>query len=152
MSSALTSPATGVITAIGYSKSYFTCVNYTAASGYDWILHETNGKIYKVLTTVYQDDGAPIDMQVVIDNVRSEGESNFKRIGAAELIADKVASTVYIRYTDDDYGTWTKYRPMLMNAKRCRALRMGNTRRRAFQLRHTDNVAVRVDSLMLTVA
>ena len=152
VSSSLTSPATGVITATGYSTGYFTCVNYTAASGYDWILHETNGKIYKVLTTVYQDDGAPIDMQVVIDNVRSEGTSDFKRIGAAELIADKVASNIYIRYTDDDYSTWTKYRSMLMSAKRCRALRMGNTRRRAFQLRHTDNVPVRVDSLMLTVA
>lgn len=147
----LAATATGTITATGYTLSYFTYVSYTACSGKDLLQHESNGKVYEMLPSVYQDDGLPIDCQIITPNLSAEDSSDLKRVAFAEVIGDKVASTIYLRYTDSDYSNWSPYRPINMAYDRSRLVRLGATRRRAYQLRHTDNAPMRLNSLLLTM-
>jgi len=82
-----------------------------------------------------------------------EGEnSDYVRIAAAEFIGDKVASTLYIRFSEDEYNTWSTYLPVDMAKVRSRTVRQGATRRRAYQLRHTDNAPFNARELHLEVS
>lgn len=144
------SPATGTITAMGYTESYFNAVAYSFCLGGDIIQGESDGKLYKMNPSYYDDNGTYINTK--IKTVRIDGgESKRKFVSKAEIIGDKVSATGLLRYTDDDYVTYSVYRPIDMNAKRSMLLRGGHTRRRAYEFRCTASVPLRIESLELDV-
>ena len=143
-------PATGTITAQGWTEGFFPMNNYLNGGAQDLFQHETNGKIYQALPSLYQDDGSPINTKVR-SPIFDGGNSDRKRISAAEIIGNKVVSTANIRYSDDDYATSSQYRKIDLNAQRARVIRLGSTRARSFEIRHTDNTAFRIESLQLDV-
>lgn len=144
------SPATGTITAVGYDESYFKGVGYSFCGGGDLIQGETDGIIYSVSPLFYDDNGVYINTK--IKTIRIDGgESKRKFVSKAEIIGDKVAATGLLRYTDDDYVTYSVYRPIDMNAKRSMLLRGGHTRRRAYEFRCTASVPLRIEALELDV-
>ncbi len=140
-------PATGTISLTKYVETYFRGVNYMGDSGIDLIQDELTGAIYQFSTTQYQDNGAPINVTIRTNNLSGE-TSSLTRVSALEVIGDKVVGNAHIRYTDNDYQTFSTYRPVDLNANRSQIVRCGASRRRAFEIRHIDNSALRLESLL----
>ena len=114
-----------------------------------YFLHQTNGYIYKMVPTVYQDNLNPIHVQ--IQTAKYDGETvKLKFLSRLSLIGDfqNTTSTVSLYYTDDDYKTWSAARTMNMQ-DRMYLYRLGSFRRRAFQIIHTANTPLRLEALEL---
>ena len=146
VSSAPVSPATGTITSQGYNEGYMPFVTYYGDADDAYLLHESNGKIYQVDSTLFQDAGVPISVDIRTQ-LFDGGNSDRKHISKVEIIGDKSPSTVYFRYTDDDYQTYCGYRLVDMSSPRSQLKRCGSTRRRAFEIKHNDNTDFRVEAL-----
>jgi hypothetical protein len=144
------SPATGTITCTTYTESYFKYTHYVYCNGRDLVLHETDGHLYEILDTEASDAANPIDLR--IRTAKLDGDTTDKKAsGKVEVIANKVDSTALVRWSDDDYNTFTTYRPVDLNAKRSQLRRCGDFRRRAFELRHTGDQAVQLAALELEI-
>lgn len=145
---ATVTPATGTITATGSTEAYFDLAYYASVGGKDLGQGATNGIIYEILGTAYQDNGAPID--VVCRTAIWDNKNSMEKVsGSVEVIGDKVDSEALLRWSDDDYSTHSKYRRVDLSLKRSRVRRLGSYSRRSFDLRHTANTAFRVEALEL---
>ena len=140
------SPATGTITATTYVEGYLPLNTYVSSGSQDLLLHELNGKIYVASPTSYMDDVSPINFEIVT-NPFDMDTTDTKFISRLELVGDKTSTYCYMRYTDDDYQTYSLYRPVNMASSRSQLLRNGATQRRAVQIKHIDNTACVVDFL-----
>ena len=117
-------------------------------TGQDWLVHDSSGAVCLLSPVVYQDAGLPIDVRVVTPQIEGE-TSDYMLIGAAEVLGDKVASTGYLRFTRDDYNTWSGYQAVNLQSNRSRVTRQGAARRRAYEFRHTGNAPLNLRSLDL---
>jgi hypothetical protein len=146
VSSALSSPATGTITATGTTETHFPFSAFQSCGGVDYIQHEDSGIIYEISPEYTDDNGQYIDVHIRTSKLDNDtGEP--KTIGILEVIGDKVDANVLIRYSDDDYVTWNKYKPVDLNIERSRLRRLGRFSRRVFELRFTDNAKLRLAAL-----
>jgi hypothetical protein len=142
-------PATGTITSQGWTTGPFIGKFYTGFSSTD-LIQDSHGNIYTMSTGTYTDNGNPIDVRIrtaLLDG----GMDSMKFFGRLEVIGDQTATTLYVRYTGDDYQTYSPYRPVSLAGKRAMLTRLGRDRRRAFEVRHTDNTPLRLEALELTV-
>lgn len=141
-----TTPATGTITATGYTETYFKYTKYVHCDGRDLVLHESDGHLYELDEDIYQDAGLPIN--VLIRTGKLDGDStNNKTMAKVEVIGNKVDSTAMVRWSDDDYATNSAYRIVDLNATRSQLRRCGDFRRRSFDLRHIGNTSLQVAAL-----
>lgn len=145
-----TTAAPDPIVANSYNQALFGCAMYVGAEGMNLLQHYINGKVYRLDTTVFQDEGLPIDVSFITPQLEGQ-TSDFLRIGAAEVVGDKVVSPAYIQYTDDDYQNWSTYQAVDLAASRSQTVRQGSTRRRAYHIRHTANTALNLRELLLDV-
>lgn len=150
VASTLASPATGAITAQGYSYGYLPFVDTESVNGVDIWLGESDGQLWQSLQSNVTDVGMPIDVNIVSENVSAEDNIR-KRVPAIEFMGDKVAANAVIRYTDDDYTTWSGYRTIQLNALRAQIVRCGSTYQRAFQFRYNGPYAIRVRELKIEI-
>lgn len=137
------------VTATGTTEGYFTGAAYAQVNGLGLIQDMTNGNIYKVLPTAYDDAGNPIDCRMRTANIDGQTMMH-KFFSCLEVIGDKVPSNAYVRYSDDDYTTFSKYRPVPLSATRSRIWRLGRGIRRAFEVRHTAATAMRLEDIEVT--
>jgi hypothetical protein len=81
------------------------------------------------------------------------GTRNLKRMNSMELVGDtnRTSANVSVRYTDDDYQTWSDARtvdlsdrPILHN--------LGSFRKRAFELTHESDTPLRLNTIEVDVA
>lgn len=135
-------PATGSITATFYQSSYFPGVCYSKGINSDLLLDEATGGVYSFDPTIFQDNSQPIDMRIRT-NDNDFGVPQFKRFKVVSLECDKIVGNVLLRYTGDDYTTYSIYRPMDANSTYPRLNRLGRNRRRAWELRFTGATAFR---------
>jgi hypothetical protein len=131
-------------------ESYFNCLNYNNYNGIDLLQHQSNGKVYQMSAYVYEDDGNPINVFARTPLI-DFGNSNRKFFGDIQVIGDKVDSFCLMRYTNDDYQTFSAWQNINLNAPKSQVSRNGQARRRAFDLLHTDNVPLRLESLECVV-
>lgn len=143
--SATVSPSTGTATAMGYTESYFPAVAYATYQNLDLILHETNGIIYSLEADTYQDNGAPINVHLRLPNWDGGTQHN-KVVNRGQLVADVVDSSVLVRYSDDDYQTFSTYRAQDLNALTSKLTRLQMTQMRGYEFRHTDNTEFRAET------
>lgn len=114
-------------------------------------LHESNGWIYKSKETLYKDDGNII--QVLIQTSRFDGDTTkLKFMSKLEFVADRQDSTsvLSIRYSDDDYKTWSNPRNVDLS-NRAVIWRLGSFRRRAFLLLHEADTPFRVEAVEINI-
>jgi hypothetical protein len=52
-----------------------------------------------------------------------------------------------LRWTDDDYVTYSKFRTIDLDLERSRARRLGNFSRRAFEVLHVKDANFRMEAL-----
>lgn len=143
---ATVSPSTGTRTATGYDESYFPAVDYATYQNLDLILHETNGIIYSLDPTIYQDNGVPINAMPRLPNWDG-GNNEHKMASRLRVIGDRVEADLLVRYYDDDYVTKSTFRRLDMSSQAAQLPRLGSFRRRAYELRHTENTALRIDEI-----
>jgi hypothetical protein len=143
------SPPTGSITATGYDESYFPAVAYATYQNLDLVLHETNGLIYALDDELYEDTGTvsvPINALLRLPQW-DNGNKERKTVSHAKPVGDLVDGVGLLRYTDDDYESYSKYRRVSMASQFAMVRKLGNTRRRAFEFRYTENTPLRVESI-----
>lgn len=75
-----------------------------------------------------------------------------KFFGELFLIADNVASTIALNYTDDDYNTFSTPRVIDLSNTNKRSNRWGSSRRRAWQLLHTAATSLRLYNLEVEIS
>lgn len=145
------SPATGTITSVGYTEGYFQGVSATTSGGVNLIQDETTGTVYELSPSQYTDSGVYINFLVRSPNFDA-GNMNTKYISRLEIIGDKEPNShLLVKYSNDDYVTYSTYRKVDLNSSRSRLNRLGSFKRRSFTYRHTDSTPLRLEGAELII-
>jgi len=148
VSSALSTPATGTITATGWTESYFDAV---ASAGYGdtQIMLDSEGTLLSFSLSAADDlTTDPINWKIR-SALQDSGNSKNKFCSSASIVGDKVAATGLLRFTDDDYVTYSYFRRFTLSDDRTRINRLGKYRRRAWEWRYTQALRMRIEALEL---
>lgn len=146
-----TPSAPGSITAYAVTESYFKFTKYVDYEGTNLFLHESNGHMYSMSSQLYQDAGLPITYSSRSQKLDG-GSSNIKTMRRLVLVGDQVADTAYVRWSDDDYQTYSTFRVVDLSKDLPQILRLGAFRRRALEIKHIGNTAPKWDAIELEVA
>lgn len=138
--------ATGTITATRYVEGYFVYSKYVSCGGRDLVLHESNGHLYEITEETYTDADSPIDVLIRTQKIDADN-THYKTMSKVEIIGDKIGGSALVRWSDDDYATYSAAKPADLSATRSQIRRCGNFRRRAFEVRYCGNTALQLESL-----
>jgi hypothetical protein len=128
-----------------YVESYFRPSFYAEINSVPYVLDDDTAKMYYLDVNTYQDDGQSIYCRTVTD-IMDNGVTKRKFYGRLEIIGDKVAGTLQVRHSGNDYNTWSSYRTIDLNASRSQVYLSGADRRRAWEFLVTSNVPLRLDA------
>lgn len=135
-----TTPATTAssITAKPYTESYF---KYTKAANYNggtYFLHESDGHLYQMQSSLKRDAGLPINWFARTTRMDG-GSTGLKRMASLEIVGDSVTDVAMLRWSDDDCATFSAYRFVDLSADRPNTRKLGAFRRRTVEFRHVGN-------------
>ncbi len=109
--------------------------------------HESNGKVFYVNSTYYNDAGYPIVVDIVTP-IFDAGSYNKKHLNRLRFIADQQPGSVLaVRYSDNDYASWTAFRHVNLSHRNPMLTGLGTFRKRAFHLQHRSNTPLRIRAL-----
>lgn len=146
---AATSNNLGTATLTGYLESAFLPVASTQIRDNDYLQDPINGVVYTQSITFYGDLTNPINTRIVTERVDG-GTSEWKHCRRISLLGDLVSSNAMIAYSDNDYQSYSAFRPMQLGVgQRATVTPAGRFRRRAFQIRHTAFTPFRAEALEL---
>jgi hypothetical protein len=146
VAAATVSPATGSPVAANWTQGVLDVSGSCNFAGNQAIQLRSTGAVYVFDPDDTDDGGVPIDFQCITEN--QDGGNNLQKfMSRLELVGDKVSSTALVRYSDDDYASWSTYRRMDMSLPRVGVNRLGDFHRRAIQIRHTLSAKARVEAL-----
>lgn len=131
-----------------FSETYFPVVASVRANGRQYMQDATSGAMYELDALTYADYVGAIAARIRSPKLDDE-TANKKTLGQVELIGDKIQSVALIRTSDDDYATYSSFRPINLGANRSRVRRMGNFNRRAFEVLHVKSELLRLSALEL---
>lgn len=154
-------PATtsGSLTSFGYTESYFRFIKYCDFQGLNLLLHESDGYIYQLANDHGQDgnSGSVTPINQTMRTVRLDGGSTeLKRLARVMVVGDRVVSDgvnnyILVRWSDDDYTTNSKYRPVDLSFDQPKVRKCGAFRRRSIELKYTGNAMPVLQALELDV-
>jgi hypothetical protein len=127
-------------------EGYFKLIYYTKFQNYNILQHETNGKSYILSQNYYNDYGNPIQVLCRTPLV-DFGNNDRKFFSGAQVVGDKIDSYALLRYTNDDYQNYSNWVNINLSTQKAQANRLGQARRRSFDLLHADNVPLRLQYL-----
>jgi len=135
------------------TNSSNTHANFVGAYAFDlgtgvpMILGATNGELYTMSDSAYQDYNANAIL-MDITTQRLDFESMHRKfLHDFHLVCDPVAaSTVAIKWCDDDYVTWSNTKTISL-ASRTYIPNLGSFRRRAFNILYTANYDWRIEAI-----
>jgi len=131
---------------VKHTESYFPVSSSVRCSGKQYMQHATSGALYEFAQDVYNDPIGAIAARIRTPKLDG-GAANPKFMAQAELIGDKISSKALVRYTDDDFVTYSSFRPVDLSATRSRIRRLGNYNRRAFEVLHVKNALLRLEAI-----
>jgi len=109
--------------------------------------HESNGKLYFMNSSYYSDAGDVIVVDVITP-LFDAGSNNKKQLNRLRVIADQQPGSVLnIKYSDNDYQTWTTFRQVELDKTNPMLFNLGTFRKRAFHLQHRNNTPLRIRAL-----
>lgn len=119
-------------------------------SGSCFILHKDNGSLYKLDTTAYNDAGTSIITEIItnrydMNSYKRKFMTNLRIVGDRYAVGEN--NKVTCRWTDDDYLTWSNYKTIELTDDFPNWARLGSFRRRAFNIKHTENKPLRLESI-----
>ena len=112
------------------------------------MLHETTGELCEISADETLDNGAPIFFRARTGKL-DNGDEQPKSLASLRVVGLKQGGTAMVRWSDDDYVTNSKCRPVDLGAENARLRRCGSFRRRSFELMHVGESAVQVAALEL---
>lgn len=146
-------------TAQKYTETVFPIIASTSCGGTQWMQDATSGALYTMTQTAYKDAIGAIAARIVTPKFDGKPSGNrvsattaLKKMSSVEFVGDKLDSTVLIRWTDDDYVSYTKTRAIDMNLERSWVNRCGQFSRRAFEILHVENTAFRGEALEIEIS
>jgi len=143
--------ATGTVfsgsgTATKHTETYFPISASTASNGKQYMQHATTGTLYEFSESTYTDPIGAIAARIRTPKIDGQ-TANYKVMRQAEIIGDKISSVAVMRYSDDDYVTYSSFRPVDLSVTRSRIRRLGNFNRRAFEILHVKNALMRLEAI-----
>lgn len=143
--------ATGTVfsgsgTSTKHTESYFPVISSTSNGGKQYMQDATSGTLYEFDQDTYADYVGAIATRARTPQI-DDGTTNNKPMSAIELVGDKIDSTALVRYSDDDYVTYSKFRPIALDNARPRIRRAGKFRRRAIEVLHVGNALFRMQAV-----
>ena len=133
-------------TATKHTESYFPIISSTSANGKQYMQHATSGALYEFSQSTYIDPIGAIAARIRTPKFDG-GSSAYKTMGSVEVIGDKISSTALLHYTDDDFASFSYFRPVDLSIERSNLQRMGRYSRRSFELLHVKNALLRLEAL-----
>jgi len=135
----------------GVHTSFMCSYMCDAHTGAAYLLHDTTGSIYRLDTTKYADDGNAI----LVDLITSKYDMDtYKRkfMANIRIVGDRyeTGNFVTMRWSDDDYQTWSNDKTIELTDDFPNFARLGQFRRRAFNLKHNLNYPLRLESFEVT--
>lgn len=119
--------------------------NFCDANGIALLQHKNNGKIYKLDPNVYQDFGTNIQCLITLAKQDFDTD-NYKFFHQITLIGDTPQHADVLRWSDDDYTTWTTDKTLAIT-NRPYFMRSGKARRRAWEFEYTQNSPRRLEAI-----
>jgi hypothetical protein len=139
-------------TNVGGSHTYFAH-NYMVDNhtGSAYVLHISNGCLYKLDTEAYTDEGTTILVELQtnkydMDTYKRKFMTNFRLVGDRY----ESANSIDVQWTDSDYETWSNVKTIALTDDWPNFARGGAFRRRAFRFLHALNKPLRLESLEIT--
>ena len=133
----------------GGTETYFKPTYFNSQVEYFpgyYFQDETNGLLYSMSPTIYQDSGDSIYFRAVTPRI-DNGSTKRKFYSRVETIGDTQSGNLSIRHSDDDYVTWSSYRVLDLSLDRPNAYQLGSSRRRAWEVFSSDNIPIRLQAL-----
>ncbi len=121
------------LTVTPWVQNFFRPWFYTFVSGTDLLLDMSSGTVYTVQQGLANDNGNFIYMSMRTESWDG-GTNTHKFMPSFELVGDKFNDTAYVGFTDDDYDTYSTFRPIDLGVSRSQLVRCGRFRRRAVQV------------------
>lgn len=134
----------------GSTESYWPYAFYVTDGLNDYLLHTTQGRVDLLSPTTYQDVSGPIQYRIRTLPYDG-GTTKEKFFTALTLAGDTVATTISMRYSDDDYQTFSTFRTIDLSSTRKMLRSLGRSRRRSFEFLHTANTPVRLEAMEFDV-
>lgn len=137
------------------SSNYFPICAVTFDSAMRHVAqHESNGKLYYMSLDTFGDDGVNIQLDLITPNFDG-GERFSKNLQRMDFIADRVTgSNLLMRYNDEDYDEtkWSNFETIDLGQPNPYTTNLGSFYRRAFHLRHAQQVKFRLQAIDLQIA
>jgi len=130
------------------STAKFPGMAATSQNGIIYIQDATNGRVYKLNPTIYQDSGSNFTVTIQTDNY-DFGTPFHKFQEGFWLVGDNTTGTINVSEADDDYITFNSARTIDMTTTRKFLGEGGAFFQRAFKLEYTQNAALRLQKLVL---
>lgn len=127
-----------------YAGGTCTCIN----TGELYLLHESKGTIGKFDLDTYTDIDSIIRCEVNTPLI-DFGHTKRKFLHRITIVGDLASNVIFVRWTDDDYQTWSNLKYLSMSNRPTLA-RLGSFRRRAFNIYYTDNSPLRLNGIDFT--
>lgn len=128
------------------SESAFPISSSVRSGGRQYMQNKDTGDIYEFRQDIDSDDVGAIAALVQTPKFKQERYSN-KFQGVMYISADRNDSIVQVRWSDDDYRTWSKFRSINLNLMRPQLRRMGEFKQRAFQFLHLADTPLRLTEI-----
>jgi len=113
------------------------------------VQHESNGILYRLDMSYTNDNGAVIPVDIYTPNYDG-GSRRRKFLKVMEFIADQTTgSELLVRFSDDDYQTWSNYRRVDLGQKKPMLIDCGTFVKRAHHLQHRSNTTMRIQAVEL---
>lgn len=101
--------------------------------------HESNGKVYLADTTYYNDEGFAIKKDIYTPKFDAN-TTRGKLLSLMRFVGNEEAgSTLWVRWSDDDYKTWSNFRKVDLSQPMPELDDLGTFVRRAFHFQHRSN-------------
>lgn len=117
------------------------------ASNRHILQHATNGKLYYINSTYYNDAGVLFNVDIITPTFDGTTRRR-KQLSMMEFIADQTpGSVLQVRCTDDDYQTWSNFRRVDLSNRRPNLRNCGTFSKRAYHLRHSSDTFFRIQAV-----
>lgn len=117
-------------------------------NGKTLFIHESSGETFNLDPLTFVDDDLLFSCEIYTPNLTQDYRT--KIVGRLDLIGDRVSgSTVDLRWSDDDYTTWTTPQAIDLSLERPGLPDMGSFFRRAFHFKHRANTPFRLQKAVL---
>jgi Phage stabilisation protein len=133
-----------------YKETPYNISGKSKTGNLDLVQDSTTGAVMAINGNSFKDNGAPIKFKIRTAEFNG-GNNHLKFFSRLDILGDKIVGNGYIRYTNDDYNTWSIYRPINLNLPRSKIDRLGRARRRAFEFVCVEPRFIRVSSFDLDI-